>query len=75
MSVAPEFRGAGYGSVLIELGVSRALATRGQRLHALVKKSNAASQRAFEKAGFANLGSETVRGEEAVHYVRGRDHQ
>ncbi len=75
VSVAPEFRGAGYGSVLIELGVSNALATRGQRLHARVKKSNEASQRAFEKAGFAKLGSETVHGEETVHYVRGRDLQ
>jgi len=73
VSVSSDRRGAGYGSVLIELGVSRALAEKGQRLHAFVKTENQPSLRAFEQVGFSVLGEEIVHGEPAIHYVRGRD--
>ena len=73
VSVAADCRGSGYGAVLIELGVNRVFAERGARLHALVKIENQASRRAFEQAGFTNLGEERVHGQSAVHYVRTKE--
>jgi len=73
VSVASQFRGSGYGGVLIDLGATSVLAKKGERLHAFVKVENQASRRAFEQAGFANLGEEIVRGQRAVHYVRANE--
>jgi RimJ/RimL family protein N-acetyltransferase len=73
VSVSSECRGAGYGAVLIDYGVSSAFAERGERLHAHVKKENQASRRAFEQAGFTALDEERVHGEYAIHYVRTKD--
>jgi UDP-2,4-diacetamido-2,4,6-trideoxy-beta-L-altropyranose hydrolase len=71
VSVSSECRGAGYGRVLIDLGVRQALAERGAaRLHAFVKPENRASRRSFELAGFGSLGEEYVNGHAAIHYVR-----
>jgi len=73
VSVSSAFRGAGYGSLLIELGVSTVFAERGDRLHAFVKSENQASRRAFERAGFASLGEESVQGQRAIHYIRTKE--
>jgi UDP-2,4-diacetamido-2,4,6-trideoxy-beta-L-altropyranose hydrolase len=70
VSVAPACRGTGNGSVLIDLGTNWVFAERGERLHAFVKVENHASRRAFEQAGFANLGEESVHGCRAIHYIR-----
>lgn len=70
VSVSSECRGAGYGAVLIDLGVNRILAEKGGRLHAFVKVANQASQRAFEQAGFTSLGEASLHGQAAIHYVR-----
>jgi UDP-2,4-diacetamido-2,4,6-trideoxy-beta-L-altropyranose hydrolase len=70
VSIVSECRGKGYGSALIDLGVNRAFAAKGQRLHALVKIGNQASRRAFEQAGFTTMDEECVHGEQAIHYVR-----
>ncbi len=71
VSVSSECRGEGYGRVLIDLGVNRALAERrAARLHAFVKPENQASRRSFELAGFGSLGEEYVNGHRAIHYVR-----
>lgn len=70
VSVASQFRGSGYGAVLIDLGATSVLVKKGKRLHAFVKVENQASRRAFEQAGFADLGEEIVRGQRAIHYVR-----
>jgi UDP-2,4-diacetamido-2,4,6-trideoxy-beta-L-altropyranose hydrolase len=70
VSIASDRRGAGYGSVLIELGVSRAFAEKGERLHAFVKSENRPSRRAFEQAGFSKAGEEIVHDQRAIHYVR-----
>lgn len=70
VSVASEFRGEGYGSILIELGVATVFAHKGARLHAFVKTDNESSRRAFERAGFANLGEKKVREQQAIHYLR-----
>jgi UDP-2,4-diacetamido-2,4,6-trideoxy-beta-L-altropyranose hydrolase len=69
VSVTAEFRGTGYGAVLIELGVGNILAERGERLHAFVKTENQPSQSAFERAGFISAGEETRHGQRAIHYV------
>jgi len=70
VSVASAFRGGGYGSMLIELGVAEVFAQKGTRLHAFVKTDNEFSRRAFERAGFANLGERKVREQRAIHYLR-----
>jgi UDP-2,4-diacetamido-2,4,6-trideoxy-beta-L-altropyranose hydrolase len=70
VSVSSEFRGAGYGAVLIDLGVNRVFAGEGGQLHAFVKVENHASRRAFEQAGFTILGEVNLRGQPAIHYVR-----
>jgi UDP-2,4-diacetamido-2,4,6-trideoxy-beta-L-altropyranose hydrolase len=75
VSVASEFRGTGNGSMLIDVGSSRAFVEKGERLHAFVKVENQASRHAFERAGFATAGEEIVRGHRAVHYVRTRTQQ
>lgn len=70
LSVATGFRGTGRGAALIDLGVGRIFADKGESLHAFVKVENQASRRAFEQAGFASLGEECVKGHHAIHYVR-----
>jgi len=71
VSLSSDCRGAGYGPVLIDLGVGIAFAERrAARLHAFVKPENQASRRSFELAGFGELGEERVNGHIAVHYVR-----
>ena len=70
VSVSSECRGAGYGAALIDLGASSVFAEKGERLHAFVKVENLPSRRAFEQAGFANLGEESVHGQLALHYIR-----
>lgn len=73
VSVSPEYRGMGYGGVLIDLAVNRIFAEKGQRLHAFVKPENQPSRCAFEQAGFMNIGEEAVQGHHAIHYVRERE--
>jgi UDP-2,4-diacetamido-2,4,6-trideoxy-beta-L-altropyranose hydrolase len=75
VSVNPTRRGAGYGALLISLGVVRLF--RQHRLgcvRALIKAENIASARAFEKAGFRQLGRQIVQGQEALAYARERSH-
>jgi UDP-2,4-diacetamido-2,4,6-trideoxy-beta-L-altropyranose hydrolase len=70
LSLAKEKRGVGLAVPLIEAGVREVLAsTRCETVHAFVKPQNAASGRAFEKAGFVRAGIEQVRGNSAVHFV------
>jgi RimJ/RimL family protein N-acetyltransferase len=69
VSVAQEFRGAGYGSLLIEEALREALrANQITKVNAFVRPENAASARAFEKAGFLRLAEEQVKGNPAIHY-------
>lgn len=71
VSVSSDCRGAGYGRMLIDLGVNHAISERrAARLHAFVKPENQASRRSFELAGFGSLGEEYVNGHIAIHYVR-----
>lgn len=53
VTVAPDYRGRGYGCAIIEEGSSHYVETHAVRhLVAKVKKGNTPSMRAFQKAGF-----------------------
>jgi RimJ/RimL family protein N-acetyltransferase len=70
VTVAPEQRGRGVGVQAIRESTELELAARPElaRVVALVKAENAASQRAFERAGYARAG---LRGASlAYHAVR-----
>ena len=71
ITVDGRFRGLGYASRLIDLGINRAIAEWGlQQFNAFVKPENVASARAFERAGFKPMETVTVKGQSAIHYVR-----
>ena len=73
VSLSRNFRGTGYGSLLIDLGVRSVFAeTTMDRLNAFVKAENNASRKAFEHAGFKILGDEKANEHKAIHYVRTR---
>lgn len=71
VSVARHSRGNGYAAAILEAGL-REFFSRfpAHRVHALVKRENVPSRRAFERAAFARLGEEVVRGYDVVHYTR-----
>jgi UDP-2,4-diacetamido-2,4,6-trideoxy-beta-L-altropyranose hydrolase len=70
LSLAKEKRGLGLSVPFIEAGVRELLAsTECEKVHAFVKPQNAASGKAFEKAGFVRAGVEQVRGKTALHFV------
>jgi UDP-2,4-diacetamido-2,4,6-trideoxy-beta-L-altropyranose hydrolase len=71
--VSREFRGQGMGTRLLDVAVKeRFAASTLSRVHAYILLENRASQRAFENAGFRNLGQEQVKGLSTLHYVRDR---
>jgi UDP-2,4-diacetamido-2,4,6-trideoxy-beta-L-altropyranose hydrolase len=71
VSVAPEFRGLGYGTAIIALSLDE-FQYRHFAVHAYIKPDNLASIRAFEKAGFVDQGMATVKDSPAIHYVYSR---
>jgi len=73
-SVAPQFRGNGYGTLLIELGSAELFnTTDARRIHAYVKPENQASVCAFLKAGYKTLGQEEYGEHSAVHLILDRN--
>ena len=71
VSVAAGRRGTGQARILIEEGlVQAAREFPGRRAHALIKRDNVASIRAFQRAGFTLAGEDTIDGHRAFHYVR-----
>lgn len=70
ISVAAGWRGRGFGRELIAAGLRKASRVFPGRLaHALIKRENEASVRAFEAAGFVLAGEETIQGSRAFRYV------
>ena len=72
VSVAPEFRGRGYGMAIIALSIDELSPYHGI-IHAYIKPDNRASIRAFEKTGFVDQGMTTVKNSPARHYVYTRN--
>lgn len=73
ISITPERRGSGLGARLIEKAVQAAFEqTDLVRVHGVVKAGNRASAKAFERAGFRNVGATYVKGNAAVYYERDR---
>lgn len=76
VSVAPDFRGAGYGSLLIDTAIREVFVSTGiTKVNAFIRPENVSSIRAFEKAGFQRIGEKIVKGNPALHYCRQREQQ
>ncbi len=76
ISLAPRFRGQGYGSMLIQLAAQRTLEVSNvDVIHAYVKKENRVSLKAFQKAGFKILEDTFVKAQPAHHLVRKKEVQ
>jgi len=76
VSVDSGKRQLGYGNLIIHMGVEKIFyGTPIQTVHAFIKPHNKNSLRAFEKAGFKQLGTEMVKGNLSIHYVKGRDNE
>lgn len=59
VTVAPEYRGNGYGTKILEISTRLALQESGaKRCRALVFVDNAGSVKSFERAGYERLGRE-----------------
>jgi UDP-2,4-diacetamido-2,4,6-trideoxy-beta-L-altropyranose hydrolase len=66
-------RGSGLGRQLLDAAAKRMFRESSvQRVHAYVKPDNVKSLRVFEKASFKNLGVDTVRGHQAIHFARAK---
>jgi len=70
VSIAPKFRGRGYGACIIKEGVDNVLkSTKITTFHANIKSNNQASIKSFQKANFAIQGLLVINGHKAVHLI------
>lgn len=70
ISIAPNFRGRGYGAEGIRIASERLFQeTTITRIYALVKPSNKASICAFREAGYKMAGTKVVKGHKALQMV------
>jgi UDP-2,4-diacetamido-2,4,6-trideoxy-beta-L-altropyranose hydrolase len=70
VNVAPEFRGQGWGREMILFSIRTLVRERSvQKIHALVKPENEASQRLFEASGFLLAGKERVADQDALLFT------
>lgn len=71
ISIAKEFRGKNYGSILIDIAVYKLFRkTTVKEVHAYIKLGNVRSLRVFEKARFKRVGMKNINGFLSLHYVR-----
>jgi UDP-2,4-diacetamido-2,4,6-trideoxy-beta-L-altropyranose hydrolase len=76
VSVAPDLRGSGYGSLLIDTALREVFASISiTKVNAFIRPENLSSVRAFEKAGFQRIGEKLARENSALHYCRRREPQ
>ena len=74
ISMCEEYRGKGYGTMVLQLSVKRLFESSGvNRIHAFVKATNKASVKAFARAGFEEKGLSTIHGSQAIHFIKGRE--
>jgi UDP-2,4-diacetamido-2,4,6-trideoxy-beta-L-altropyranose hydrolase len=70
ISLAPPFRGKGYGSAVLAMATEDLFRTSAvKEIDAYVKPNNAASIRLFVRAGYTRERIETINGQQAVHFV------
>jgi UDP-2,4-diacetamido-2,4,6-trideoxy-beta-L-altropyranose hydrolase len=70
ISLAPQFRGKGYGQIVLEMATRDLFRTTPVRqIDAYVKPNNMASLRLFNRAGYSRVGAEKIGGHHAVHFV------
>jgi UDP-2,4-diacetamido-2,4,6-trideoxy-beta-L-altropyranose hydrolase len=70
ISLDKRFRGMGYGSTALKEGTRELFSDSSANLiHAYVKSDNESSLHAFTKAGFQQIGVETIRDSVAAHFV------
>jgi UDP-2,4-diacetamido-2,4,6-trideoxy-beta-L-altropyranose hydrolase len=70
ISLAPQFRGKGYGKVVLAMATRDLFRTTAvTTIDAYVKPNNTPSLRLFTRAGYARLGSERIGGHQAIHFV------
>jgi UDP-2,4-diacetamido-2,4,6-trideoxy-beta-L-altropyranose hydrolase len=70
ISLAPQFRGKGYGKVVLAMATEDLFRTAAvTKIDAYVKPNNTASLRLFMRAGYARLGTERIGGHQAIHFV------
>ena len=70
LSIAKDVRGRGMASQVIALGVQTLVNDgRDVRIHSLVKPTNVASVKAFERAGFRQIGIEQIQNQAAIHLI------
>jgi RimJ/RimL family protein N-acetyltransferase len=73
VSLAPDQRGKGYGSHVIQLASQNLFSsTSVELIHAYIKPDNLSSIRAFARAGFSDSGFVEVRGSLALDYIMRR---
>ena len=76
LSLASEFRGAGYGSSIMAMTTDELFrSTDVKIIHAYVKLDNEASLKLFATAGFSQEATVAIQGREAVHFVLERTDQ
>ena len=74
VSIGKGKRGLGYGAYLIEQGVRELFQNMVVKaVHAFIKPDNISSIISFEKAGFRHIGTDTIKGHKAKHYMMVRE--
>ncbi len=74
ISVDKRYRGRGLGQKLLILATEKVFQDSAiECIDAYVKATNAPSQRLFMSAGFHRLSSESIEGQEAIHFVLERN--
>jgi UDP-2,4-diacetamido-2,4,6-trideoxy-beta-L-altropyranose hydrolase len=70
ISLAPPFRGRGYGTVVLAMATEDLFRTTAvKQIDAYVKPNNTASIRLFTRAGYARECDEMIGGHRAIHFV------
>src|SRR5207245_7791636 len=70
ISLAPQFRGKGYGEGVLEMATQNLFRTTGvTQIDAYVKPNNSASLRLFMRAGYTSEKSGMIAGQQAIQHV------
>jgi UDP-2,4-diacetamido-2,4,6-trideoxy-beta-L-altropyranose hydrolase len=74
VSIEPAHRRLGYGTQLIRLGAEKIFnSLQLELIHAYIKQGNEVSIRAFDNAGFSQVGTKEMDGNRAIHFMLKRE--